>query len=88
MGRRKYTDEQVINILREGEAGARIAELCRKYGVSDATYHRWKAKYAGLTLSELKRLKTLEEENRRLKQIVADQALDNWALKELLSKNF
>lgn len=88
MGRRKYTDEQVINILREGEAGARIAELCRKYGVSDATYHRWKARYAGLTLSELKRLKTLEEENRRLKQIVADQALDNWALKELLSKNF
>ncbi len=88
MGRRKYTDEQVINILREGEAGAKTAELCRKYGVSDATYHRWKAKYAGLTLSELKRLKTLEEENRRLKQIVAEQALDNRALKELLSKNF
>jgi len=88
MGRRKHTDEQVINILREGEAGAKVPELCRKYGVSDATYHRWKAKYAGLTLSELKRLKTLEEENRRLKQIVADQALDNQALKELLSKNF
>ncbi len=88
MGRQKYTDEQVINILREGEAGARINKLCRRHGVSDDTYHRWKAKYAGLTLSELKRLKTLEDENRRLKQIVADQALDNRVLKELLSKNF
>ena len=88
MGRRKYSDEQVINILREGEAGGKIGELCRKYGVSGATYHRWKAKYAGLTLSELKRLKTLEDESRRLKQIVADQALDNRVLKELLSKTF
>ena len=88
MGRQKYTDEQVINILREGEAGGKIGELCRKYGVSDATYHRWKAKYAGMTVSDLKRLKALEAENRRLKQIVADQALDNLALKELLSKNF
>jgi len=88
MGRRKYTDEQVISILKEGEAGANIGELCRRYGVSDATYHRWKAKYAGLSLSELKRLKTLEDENLRLKQIVADQALDNRVLKDLLSKNF
>ena len=80
--------DQVLNILREGEAGAKIGELCRKYGVSDATYHRWKAKYAGLSLSELKRLKALEDENRRLKQIVADQALDNRVLKDLLSKNF
>jgi putative transposase len=88
MGRRKYTDEQVIGILKEGEAGAKVQDLCRKYGVSDATYHRWKAKYAGLTLSELKRLRALEDENRRLKQIVADQALDNRVLKELLSKNF
>ena len=88
MPHRKCTDEQVIGILREAEAGAKVADLCRRYGVSDATYHRWKAKYAGLTVSELKRLKALEEENRRLKQIVADQALDNRALKELLSKNF
>lgn len=65
MGHQKYTEEQVIGILREGEGGAKVQGLCRKYGVSDATYHRWKAKYAGLTLSELKRLKTLEEENRR-----------------------
>ena len=61
---------------------------CRKHGMSDATFYNWKAKYAGLTVSELKRLKSLEDENRRLKQIVAQQALDNWALKELLSKNF
>lgn len=65
-----------------------MADLCRKYGMSDATYYKWKAKYAGLTVSELKRLNALEEENRRLKQIVAEQALDNRALKELLSKNF
>jgi putative transposase len=86
--KRKYTEEQIINILREANAGARVQELCRRYGVSDATYYRWKAKYAGLSLSELRRLRTLEEENRRLKQIVADQALDNRVLKELLSKNF
>lgn len=88
MPKRKYTEEQIINILREANAGARVQELCRRYGVSDATYYRWKAKYAGLSLSELRRLRTLEEENRRLKQIVADQALDNRVLKELLSKNF
>jgi len=69
-------------------AGAKVADLCRKYGVSDATYYNWKAKYAGLTVSELKRLKSLEGENRRLKQIVGEQALDIRALKELLSKNF
>lgn len=88
MVRKRYTEEQIIAVLREGEAGAGVAELCRKYGMSDATYYNWKAKYAGLTVSELKRLKSLEEENRRLKQIVGEQALDIRALKELLSKNF
>ena len=88
MVRKRYTEEQIIAVLREGEAGARVAELCRKYGMSDATYYNWKAKYAGLTVSDLKRLKSLEDENRKLKQIVADQALDIRALKELLSKNF
>ena len=88
MVRRKYTEEQIIAVLREGEVGAKVADLCRKYGMSDATYYNWKAKYAGLTVSELKRLKSLEDENRRLKQIVVDQALDIRALKELLSKNF
>jgi putative transposase len=85
---KKYTEEQIIAVLREGEAGAKVADLCRKYGMSDATYYNWKAKYAGLTVSELKRLKALEEENRRLKQIVGEQALDIRALKELLSKNY
>jgi len=88
MVRKKYTEEQIIAVLREGEAGAKVADLCRKYGMSDATYYNWKAKYAGLTVSELKRLKALEEENRRLKQIVGEQALDIRALKELLTKNY
>jgi putative transposase len=85
---RQYTEEQIIAVLKEGEAGAKVADLCRKHGMSDASYYNWKFTYAGLTVSELKRLKALEEENRRLKQIVAEQALDNRALKELLSKNF
>ena len=76
MKAKRYTEEQIIAVLREGEAGAKITDLCRKYGISDATYYNWKAKYAGLTVSELRRLKAMEEENRRLKQIVAEQALD------------
>lgn len=81
MKAKKYTEEQIIAVLKEGEAGAKVADLCRKHGMSDATYYNWKAKYAGMTISDLKRLKSLEAENRRLKQIVADQALDNLALK-------
>jgi putative transposase len=88
MTRKRYTEEQIINILREAEAGAKVGDLCRRHGMSNASFYIWKAKYAGLTVSELKRLKALEEENRRLKQIVADQALDNRVLKELLAKNF
>ena len=88
MKARQYTEEQIIAVLKEGEAGAPVVDLCRKYGMSDATYYNWKSKYSGMTVSDLKKLKALEEENRRLKQIVADQALDIRALKELLSKNF
>ena len=88
MVHKKYTEEQIIGVLREAEAGAKLTELCRKYGMSEATYYKWKAKYSGMTAGDLKRLKVLEEENRRLKQLVAEQALDNRALKELLSKNF
>jgi len=85
---RRYTEEQIIAVLKEGEAGANVGDLCRKYGMSDASYYNWRARYAGLTVSNLRRLKTLEAENRGLKQIVAEQALDNLTLKELLSKNF
>ena len=88
MKAKRYNEVQIIAVLKEGEAGAKVSDICRKYGMSDATYYNWKAKYAGLTVSELKRLKALEEENRRLKQIVGEQALDIRALKELLSKNF
>ena len=88
MSRKKYTEEQIIAVLNEAEAGANTVELCRRHGMSKATFYKWKAKYAELTLTELKRLRYLEEENRRLKQIVAQQALDNWSLKELLAKNF
>jgi putative transposase len=85
---RQYTEEQIINVLKEGEAGAKVSDLCRKYGMSDATYYNWKAKYSGMTASDLKKLKSLEHENRRLKLIVGEQALDIRALKDLLSKNF
>jgi putative transposase len=88
MVRRRYTEEQIIAVLKEGAAGVPVRELCRKYGMSDGAYYNWKTKYAGMTVSELKRLKGLEDENRRLKQIVGEQALDIRALKELLSKNF
>lgn len=83
----KYSEEQIIRILKEAEAGMKVVELCRKYGISDVTYYNWKAKYGGMTVSDAKRLKALEEENRRLKQIVADLTLDNQALKTVLSKN-
>ncbi len=88
MGQRRYTEEQIIGVLKEAEAGAKVADLCRKHGMSEPTFYNWKAKYSGLTVSDLRRLKALEEENRRLKQIVADQTLDNRVLKELLAKNF
>jgi len=88
MARRRYTEEQIIGVLKEAEAGAKAADLCRKHGISEPTFYHWKVKYSGLTVSELRRLKALEEENRRLKQIVADQTLDNRVLKELLAKNF
>ena len=88
MRRGRYKEEQIVGILKEAAAGIAVGELCRKYGISDATFYNWKAKYGGLTISEVKRLKALEEENRRLKHIVADQALDIQALKGVISKNF
>ena len=85
---KRYSEEQIIGILKEAEAGAKTGDLCRKYGISDATLYNWKAKYGGLTVNEARRLKRLEDENRRLKQIVADQTLDIQALKGIISKNF
>ena len=88
MKRKRYTEGQIIRILKEVEGGKAVAEVARQYGVSEPTIFRWKKKYAGLNESELKRMKALEEENRRLKKIVAQQAMDNDVLRELLSKNW
>ena len=85
---KRYTEEQIIAVLKEAEAGAKTAEICRKHGISDATYYKWKAKYSGLEISDLRKMKALEEENSKLKRIVADLSLDNRALKDVLSKKF
>ena len=85
---KRYTEEQIIAVLKEAEAGGKTAELCRKYGISDASFYKWKAKYAGLEVSDLRKMKALEEENSKLKRIVADLSLDNRALKDVLSKKF
>ena len=84
----RFTQEQIVGVLKEHEAGAAPAALCRQHGISEQTLYRWKQKYDGLEGDELKRLKALEEENARLKRLVAEQALDNQALKELLRKNW
>jgi putative transposase len=87
MKRNRFTDEQIIGILKEHEAGTPVSELCRKHGVSDASIYKWKAKFGGMDVSEAKRLKALEEENAKLKKLLAEQMLDVAALRELLSKN-
>jgi len=88
MRRSRFSDEQITTILKEHEAGGGAAAVCRRHGISEQTLYRWKAKYGGMQPSETKRLKALEEENARLKRLVAEQALDNQALKELLRKNW
>jgi len=88
MKRSRHTEEQIIAILKEQEAGAKTADLCRKHGISSATLYNWKAKYGGLSVSEAKRLRALESENARLKKLFADAMLDNAMLKELLSKKW
>jgi putative transposase len=88
MKRSRFTEEQIVAILREQEAGMSTAELCRKHGVSSATFYKWKAKFGGLDVSEAKRLKALEDENGKLKRLLADAMLDNAGLKELIAKKW
>ena len=87
MKRSRFSEDQIIGILKEHEAGLSVADLCRKHGVSDASIYKWKARFGGMEVSEAKRLKTLEDENTRLKRLLADAMLDNAALKDLLGKN-
>jgi putative transposase len=85
---KRYTEEQIIKILREAEAGSSVAEVCRRHGVSEWSFYRWRQKYGGMTISDAKRLKALQEENSRLKKIVAQQAIDIDLLREINSKNW
>ncbi len=88
MKRNRFSEEQIIGILKEHEAGIAVSELCRKHGVSDASIYKWKAKFGGLDVSEAERLKALEDENAKLKRLLADAMLDNAALKDLLGKKW
>ena len=84
--KRRFSDEQIIGILKEHQAGVTAKELCRKHGMSDATFYKWKAKFSGMEISEARRLRDLEDENRKLKRLVADLSLDKMALEEVLKK--
>jgi putative transposase len=88
MRRSRFTEGQIIGILKEHGAGAKPEELCRRHGVSGTTFYKWKAKFGGLDVSDARKLRVLEDENRRLKKLLAEQMLDNAALKDLIGKNF
>ncbi len=87
MRQKRFTPEQIIKILQEAEAGSNNKDICRKYGISEVTFYNWRSKYGGMSISEARRLKTLETENRQLKRLVADLSLDNQVLKDLVKKN-
>jgi putative transposase len=88
MKAKRFTEEQIIAVLKEAEAGAKTKELCRRHGVSEATFYSWKAKYAGMTVSDMRRLKELEAENSKLKRLLAEAELDKAALKDLLGRKW
>ena len=88
MKKSRFSEEKIVKILQEAESGVSVSDLCRKHGMSDAAFYTWRQKYGGLTVTDLKRLKSLEEENRKLKKIVADQALKIDAIEDLLTKKF
>ena len=88
MKKQRFTEEQIIAVLKEQEAGAKTVDVCRKHGISEATFYNWKAKYGGMEVSEAKRLKALEDENAKLKKLLAEQMLDAAALRELLAKKW
>ncbi len=86
--KKRFTEEQIIGILKEAEAGMKVADVCRKHGISDATYYNWKAKFGGMSVSEAQRLRALEAENAKLKRLLADSLLDNAALKDVVSRKW